>query len=268
MLKQRVITSVLLIAGSLGAIAWLPNSALTLVLLLLILLGGWEWSRLTHLNHLTEQVIYLLILGVCAYVAWVVTIERRDLLLVILGAFWWTMVLVVLAVYRPAFLVSRRLRYGFRVAGVLTLIPAWVAIADLHRGAPKWLIFLLGLIWISDSAAYFTGRRYGKTPLAPAISPNKTREGFWGGMTAAVVSALIGALWLELPMIAWVYFIALSLLTTLYSVVGDLFESLLKRYAAVKDSSNLLPGHGGILDRIDSMTAAAPLFLLGMSWFS
>jgi phosphatidate cytidylyltransferase len=144
---------------------------------------------------------------------------------------------------------------------------AWVALAGL-RDAPAFgvplVLFLMGLVWIADSGAFFAGRRWGRHKLAPRISPKKTREGAYGALAATLVFAAITGLLLDMDVASWALFILISMVTVLFSIVGDLFESMVKRQHDVKDSGVLLPGHGGVLDRIDSMQAAAPIFLLGM----
>ena len=128
----------------------------------------------------------------------------------------------------------------------------------------KNLLFLLLLIWTADSGAYFAGRKYGKNKLAPLISPGKTKEGAYAAFAASGIVAFFGGLWLDLSFIQFVFFILLSAIVVIYSIGGDLLESVYKRRAGVKDSGALLPGHGGVLDRIDSLMSAAPIFTLGV----
>ena len=142
-----------------------------------------------------------------------------------------------------------------------------MALLALHDGAalgPGYVVFLFMLVWIADSGAYFAGRRWGRTKLASHVSPGKTREGVYGALTAALGFAVIGALVLGLGVTQWPLFILICMVTVIFSIIGDLFESMLKRQRGIKDSGSLLPGHGGILDRVDSMTAAAPVFVLGL----
>ena len=127
-------------------------------------------------------------------------------------------------------------------------------------------MFLLALVWVADITAYFVGKRFGKNKLAPLLSPGKSREGVIGALLASLVMAIIGLRIFTFDKQASMYFIGLCVLTALISVVGDLYESLLKRKAGAKDSGTILPGHGGVLDRIDSLTAAAPIYLLGLYW--
>ena len=147
--------------------------------------------------------------------------------------------------------------------GPLLLIATTLAIYYLWLGHPWWLMYLFALVWVADSGAYFSGKAFGKHKLIPDVSPNKTIEGLVGGLALTVI--VIAAVAYYRHLMGWhlVGFVMLSMVTVLASVLGDLFESLLKRQANIKDSGNLLPGHGGVLDRIDSILAAAPIFALG-----
>ncbi|MGD9841935.1 MAG: phosphatidate cytidylyltransferase, partial [Steroidobacteraceae bacterium] len=147
------------------------------------------------------------------------------------------------------------------LAGVLTLVPAWICISSLLLLDPSWLLFMLLLVVCTDIGGFLFGRRFGHTKLAAQVSPGKTWEGVFGGLLLSMSVAVAGAYWFAQPMKT---FLGVCLLTVMISIVGDLSESLFKRHAGLKDSGNILPGHGGILDRIDSITAAAPMFLYGL----
>jgi len=155
-------------------------------------------------------------------------------------------------------------------AGTLAIVPAWAALVLVHHGEPnghRWLLTALAIVWAADSGAYFAGRAFGRRKLAPRISPNKTVEGLLGGLAAGLVVAL-GFGWLAgvaAADIGWLLLVAA--LAVLASVLGDLFESLLKRHAGAKDSGSVIPGHGGVLDRIDGVLAALPVFALGKEIF-
>ncbi len=259
----------LLAVGTVTAALLLPSAAFGVALLAVVMLGAWEWARLTGLGR-ESRLVYLALVAACALGLWQLFDRGYPLVPIVLGVAWWLVALVALAVDEPGETRGRLKALWLRAAGLFTLVPAWIAAIALHRlnPQPDWLIFLLALVWLADSAAFFTGRLLGKTQLAPVISPSKTREGVFGALVANGILAALGAWWFELPAVLWVYFIALCMITTLLSVAGDLFESLLKRHAGVKDSGTMLPGHGGILDRIDSAMAAAPPFVLGLHWMS
>ena len=154
-------------------------------------------------------------------------------------------------------------------AGTLAVVPAWCALAVIHVEEPhghRWLLLVLMVIWAADTGAYFVGRKLGRHKLSPRISPNKTVEGLLGGAAAGLLVAvagapLAGATLAQLPAVALV-----AVATVGFSVVGDLYESLLKRHVGAKDSGDLIPGHGGLLDRLDSVFAALPVFALGKDW--
>jgi phosphatidate cytidylyltransferase len=149
---------------------------------------------------------------------------------------------------------------------LIVLIPTWLAVVALHESGeqgPLLVMYLLSLIWVADSGAYFSGRAWGKRKLAPSVSPGKSWEGVGGGALLSLAYAVGAAQVLGLPGNQWPLFVVLSLVTVLFSVLGDLTESMFKRHAGIKDSGTLLPGHGGVLDRIDSVTAAAPVFVVG-----
>ena len=151
------------------------------------------------------------------------------------------------------------------LAGLCALVPAWLALARLRLGGPRgaeWVLFCLLLVWMADIGAYFAGRRFGRRRLAPEVSPGKTWEGVLGGVAACIPVAVGGSFWFSVPLGG---FLVLCLAAVACSIVGDLTESLLKRFAGVKDSGTLFPGHGGVMDRIDSLTAAAPVLLLGLT---
>ncbi|WP_338036112.1 phosphatidate cytidylyltransferase [Halomonas binhaiensis] len=145
-------------------------------------------------------------------------------------------------------------------------MPTWIGFNVLRDSGGVWLLFVLLLVWCADTGAYFFGRAFGKRKLAPKVSPGKSWEGVLGGMGVTAFLAVIFSLWQSLDLGATIVLVVVTLGVTLTSVLGDLLESMLKRHRGLKDSSQLLPGHGGILDRIDSLTAAVPVFALFFSW--
>jgi phosphatidate cytidylyltransferase len=153
------------------------------------------------------------------------------------------------------------------LVGIVVLVPTWWALVALHELSPSgryYLLFLLALVWAADSAAYFAGRLWGTNKLAPSISPGKTWEGVWGALIAGLLLGILGVIVFGVQGSRWVAFVVLCTATVAFSILGDLAESAFKRQSGLKDSGYLLPGHGGILDRVDSLTAAAPVFMLGL----
>jgi phosphatidate cytidylyltransferase len=193
----------------------------------------------------------------------------RDILfLIFIG---WLFAFVWLVITPAEEILSNAINvYARGLIGVALLVPTWLSVLSLHSlqgHGPYLLLSLFAIIGVADSGAYFTGRLMGITRLAPDISPGKTVEGVYGGLVASLlISALIGWLF-DFSGLAMAAFICVGLFCVIFSIVGDLFESVAKRSAGVKDSGCCLPGHGGVMDRIDSYTAAAPLYLLALSWF-
>lgn len=180
---------------------------------------------------------------------------------------WWLLSLViwVLATAWVLEYPNKETWYGRRLVfmGVIILTAAITAMYGLWQMSPWWLMYVFLLVWCADSGAYFVGRKLGKTKLAPRVSPNKSVEGLLGGLVTSGLVAIIVGYYLELSGVALALFLLLSALTVSASVLGDLFESMLKRRAGIKDSGSILPGHGGVLDRIDSLLSATPIFALG-----
>ncbi len=203
--------------------------------------------------------------GGVSLMAWAMAKGYSPLPLLLTAALWWAWWMVRIQRIRhiePAQGVDRSASAG----GVLMLVSTWIGLVWLHglTQGPNLVLCLLLLIWIADSAAYFTGRRWGRHKLAPVVSPGKTLEGVLGALGGGLLWGLVLASWFGRGWGQQAGVVALCLLTVLVSVYGDLYESLLKRRRGVKDSGRLLPGHGGLLDRIDSLMAAAPVFALGL----
>jgi phosphatidate cytidylyltransferase len=264
MLKLRVITALILAPLVLGSIFFVPHVVSAAVLGLLVVLGAWEWSAFPGFKRWSARLLYTALIGAGLLVLWQVGVGDQQLdVILLLSVLWWCLALAWIA-----FFPAHMNRAGAAFAGVLVLLPAWLALVRLHAHGPKpegpqLLTFLLLLIVAADVGAYFAGRRFGQHKLAPRVSPGKTWEGVAGGLAGATTLALGGAYWFGLQLIP---FLLLCVFVVLVSVVGDLTESLFKRHAGIKDSGNLLPGHGGILDRVDSLTAAGPFFFLGMQY--
>lgn len=273
MLSERVFTALALVPLFVAAVLWLPHLALAAVFGVVVLLGALEWLGLSGLNGLTQRALGLA--GACLAMAALFPLlaaSQAVLGLLTAAVLWWLVVTLVLARVDAEPEPRTGADLAQALSGLPVLVPAWAALVVLHDQGelgPLLVLFLVILIWLSDTAAYFGGRAWGRAKLAPYLSPGKTRAGVYSALGAASLCA-IALVWWAPPgrLNPWLA-LALCWLTTLVSVVGDLFESLLKRQRGVKDSGRLLPGHGGVLDRIDSLTAAAPVFALGwllMGW--
>jgi phosphatidate cytidylyltransferase len=268
-LKQRIITALILAPAAIWLVLFASTQVLGVALGLVVLLGALEWARLAGYSEPLGRALFLigLTLLMVAAEAW-----RRDQggqWIYLAASLWWLGVLGLLLRRRQGNLGEAQGKSPLALlAGILVLLPAWLAMVELHQrqpAGPGLLLFVLLMIWLADIGAYFAGRRFGKTKLAPAISPGKTLEGVYGALFTLLLSGLVLHLWGVLPQLGLLPLLLLCLLVGLFSIVGDLFESLLKRRRGVKDSGRLLPGHGGVLDRIDSLTAALPLFLFGLN---
>ena len=262
-LRIRVITGIVLAAvlglilimadGQLGGLLW------RLVVLSLALLGAWEWGRLLGDTKWSRVGFGIGLMVICLMVLIALggplqgTMEEAQKIVAAL----WSVMLIRLAVGGS----STRADFALLMAMGLMAIP--VAALVVMNLPVRWVVSLLVLVISGDIAAFFVGRRYGTTRLSPEISPGKTRAGLWGALLAAAVLGAPLGWWLELPATAIPVFGLLALVTVCFGGVGDLTASLLKRQARVKDSGRLFPGHGGVLDRIDSMLGAAPIFAVG-----
>jgi phosphatidate cytidylyltransferase len=257
MLKQRIITAVVgLIA--LGLVLFvLPPLAAELIIVLVIIAGAWEWSAFLQCRSVTMRIVYvsLVAAGMAA-----INLAWPDAVMSVLQAalLWWLLALVW------TFVFPTRIPLAFRwLCGGFVLLPLYTALVLLYEVSPAVLLFALLIVWAADIGAYFVGKRFGRVKLAPKISPGKTWEGVLGGMALVVILTLGRSLWIDSNLAALVPF---CLGVAGLSIVGDLTVSMFKRTAGLKDSGTLFPGHGGVLDRIDSVSAAAPLFALGLPW--
>ncbi|MEB4591867.1 phosphatidate cytidylyltransferase [Candidatus Thiothrix sp. Deng01] len=263
MLKQRIITGLVLILLVFAGICFLPTDLFGLFSLVFIVgLGAWEWAGLTGC-YLPEKRMAGAMMILLASIP-LVFIKPVPVLVLAVSVPVWLAVLVALKIYPHNAGFYKKHALAMRLSGIFVLLPAWYALMQLHIMHYSYVIYLIMLVAIADTAAFFAGRRFGRHKLAPDLSPGKTKEGVSGAVLATAVWAVLGLFWLNLPAGKEVWFVVLSMFVVLMSVAGDLFESLLKREAGVKDSGQILPGHGGILDRVDGLLAAAPLFALGL----
>ncbi|MEP6633704.1 MAG: phosphatidate cytidylyltransferase [Luteimonas sp.] len=275
MTRTRVLAALTMAPFVIAAVLFLPTPWVVAVAAVMFLAGLWEWLKLADIDDTLARTVLLVVnLALMVALVWASRSNSGGSmilfeLMIVLGVVWWLLAMIWLKHYDFASDHDTHARVFKLAAGTLAVIPAWCALGVIHAGQPnghRWLLIALAIVWAADSGAYFAGRKFGKRKLSPRISPNKTVEGMIGGLLAAVAVALIGAPLAgadvaQLPAVVLVAVIAVG-----FSVVGDLFESLLKRHVGAKDSGDLIPGHGGILDRIDGVLAALPVFALGKAW--
>lgn len=270
MLKQRIITALILAPIALGGFFLLDGAAFALFIGAVVTLGAWEWARLAGFEAQPVRVAYAAVVAVLLFVLYQLPALAPVLLL--LGILWWVAATFLVVGYPE----SARYWAGVPaklVIGLLILLPAWQGLVLIKQmPLANWLILaVMVLVWGADIGAYFSGRAFGKRKLAPKVSPGKSWEGVYGGVAACLLIAVGVGVVRGWSGGEFVLALAGTALVVAVSVVGDLTESMFKRQAGLKDSSNLLPGHGGVLDRIDSLTAAIPMFtvlLWGAGWGS
>ncbi len=258
MLKQRVISALVAIALLLIVLYQLPQPVARLVIAVLFVAAAWEWSGFLAFSATPGRLTYVASIVALQVAAWWLvpgTISYELVLYLAIG--WWVTALAWMFFYPTT--IPQAVGW---ICGVLVLLPAYVALDWLYMRSPSLLLFLLAIVWAADIGAYFAGKRFGRVKLAPNISPGKTWEGVVGGLVAVSLLAAAYGFWGNNKIAVLIPFcLAIGLL----SVIGDLTVSMFKRHAGIKDSGKLFPGHGGLLDRIDSVTAASTLFAAGVA---
>jgi len=262
MLKTRVLTVLLLLPLFLAALFLLPDIGWALLMLGVVLIGAHEWSKISAFSGF-QGWLYVLLTLIIGMALLPESSRSANLVLYGMAFLFWT------------FLVPLWLRNQWRarqwtimaLIGWVVLIPTWLALVELRTFGPGLFLGLLAVVWVADTAAYFAGRKFGRHKLAPAISPGKTWEGVAGAFLGVTLYGMAWGMWDGSAVLfssgLWLGILLLWLLT-LFSILGDLFESWMKRVAGLKDSGQILPGHGGVLDRIDALTAALPLAAFGL----
>ncbi|MFZ5656600.1 MAG: phosphatidate cytidylyltransferase [Pseudomonadota bacterium] len=272
MTRTRIAAALVMAPVAIAAILLLPTPWMMIAAAVVFLGGLWEWFDLAEVeDSLARGVLLLANLALMVAIVWASRSSEGGTLVLyqlasIVGIVWWLLALLWLRHFDFGSNHESWARTLKLAAGTLAVVPAWCALTWLHADGPngnRWLLAALAAVWAADTGAYFVGRHLGRHKLAPRVSPNKTVEGMVGGVVAGTIAsvafaAFAGARGADLPKAALVAAVAI-----LFSVVGDLYESLLKRHVGKKDSGRLIPGHGGVLDRIDAVLAALPAFALG-----
>ena len=257
MLKQRVVTGVILLFVATSVVLFAPDRIFSLITAGLLTLGAWEWAYISGFSRQWQRLAYA---GLSALALWRLSMVGVTFLL---GAsiVWWLVAWMLLVSYPDSRTVWRHPATRL-VIGWMVLMPAWAGLDFLKKqeGGNLLVLQLFVMVWGADIGAYFAGKKWGRRKLAPQVSPGKTWEGVWGGLTLVTVLSLILGWHRQLAALPMLELLLQGWLICLFSVLGDLFESVFKREQGIKDSGQLLPGHGGLMDRMDGLVAATPLF--------
>ncbi len=260
-LARRILTAGLLLAVFVPAILWAPAWGWAILMAGVIGVAAHEWARLSHFAPLSAKAYALLIAACALILPFISGPDWPALLKTLIGA-----AVVFWLLVAPLWLLGGwqvKPQLARALIGAVLLLPAWAALLALHARGPAVLLGVLAVVWIADTAAYFAGRRFGRRKLAPTISPGKTWEGVIGALVALTLYAGAVSLLAGMPLLS----LSLMVAGLLYlSVLGDLFESWIKRLAGMKDSGTLLPGHGGVLDRIDGLLSTLPIATGMLMW--
>ena len=263
MLYQRISTAIPLAIFVFWIIFFQTTSVFSYFLFFIIFIAAYEWARLSGLSNAILRIVYAAVLAVLTWSLQEYATAYLSLV-IYLAVFWWAGVSYYLTFVTPKS-VDTRLKVNKLLIAIIVLPAAALAMQKIHgfnQGA-AWLFYALSLVWVADIGAYFSGKNFGKQKLAPTISPGKTKEGLYGAVLATTLYTLAASYYFALDIEQTTLLVMLSVILTFVSVSGDLYISLLKREIGLKDTGRILPGHGGILDRIDSVLAAMPVFITG-----
>lgn len=277
MLKLRVITALVLFFAAIYCIFFLSNAMFALVMGIVVLLGAYEWAGFARFPSQLAKLAFVFIVATVIYSIWLVNFILSSQVMNFIAAAFWLMNFILVVKYpgSASFWKSRPLIIA--LIGILLLTLTWYSVISVHAiqdfefgqstlSGSYLLFFSLMLVWSADTGAYFSGKRFGKNKLAPQVSPGKTWEGVAGGLLLALFIAFLFSLFYHGSVQDYLNVFMITIVTVAFSVIGDLMESMFKRQTGIKDSGNLLPGHGGILDRIDGVTAAGPVFFIALSF--
>ena len=266
MLKQRIITAALLIPMVIEVIFLLDAAWFSAVFAVFVAVGAWEWAGLCKLSEKYKYLYSLITVLILAGLYWTSDSDVYNSV-IFSGVVYWFIAVILVFLYQKQRNLLSKSPLVLLIVGLLLLIPMWVSLTVLKsfpENGASLIMFLMLLIWGADTAAYFVGKKWGKRRLASRVSPGKTWEGSIGGIVAGIAIALAYVTVSDAISNGGIALIALSILTVSISIIGDLMESMVKREADIKDSGSIFPGHGGVMDRIDSLTAAGPVFAFGI----
>lgn len=268
MLKYRLLTAFLMGPIILWGIFSLPEFWFSFAAVILVTIGAWEWSALSGLTKSLERTLFVLF-NVALYLA-ILYLQNSSInhAVIYSSVAWWLISIPLLLTFPFKDNHFLRLNFTKALVGVLLLLATLISMVLIRSNpnyGPEFVLYIILMIWFADSGAYFAGRAFGKNKLIPNVSPGKTWEGVIGALVVTVVSSIVAIDILKVPSSNSVFFVLITFVAVLYSIVGDLSESMFKRMSDIKDSGHILPGHGGILDRIDSLMSALPVFFIGLS---
>jgi len=262
MLLKRILTTSVIAPIVVFGILVLTQTGFALALALVLIISSWEYCDLIQIKYLAGKSLYALLILVVTY--FLSSAPSNLTVVLYAGAVWWLIALIWVVMFPKGSNLLRKTLTVKLINGLFIFVPMAISLMALHLQDKTLVLFLLILIWSADIGAYFAGKFFGKNKLCPSVSPGKTLEGVYGGIALTQVVAIMYVyISTQTPLLNdFLIFSFLALSVSLVSVLGDLFESVLKRIAEVKDSGSILPGHGGLLDRIDSLTSSAPIFFI------
>ncbi len=263
MLKLRLFSGGVLASVLLAVILYLPEWMVALTFGLIFTIGGWEWAGMTYPR---SRISYVAVVVLLTTILWFFSYYYYMPGLFLLVLLVWAVILVATINYTKTEQVAHRWQQPMAWSGLIILPIAWLGTIEVYRIQPFILVYVFAIAGFADSFAYLAGKKFGRHKLAPDLSPNKTIEGVLGGVAAVFLLAILASVAASQPASVTIPFIMLSVACAFVSVIGDLFVSMMKREAGVKDAGRILPGHGGILDRFDSHLAVIPFFYLGLYW--
>ncbi|MCS5558038.1 MAG: phosphatidate cytidylyltransferase [Oceanospirillaceae bacterium] len=262
MLRSRIATALVLAPLTLGAVFFLPHQAFALFMALVVLMGAWEWTAMMRLVSRSQRTVYVLAVLFAIVVLQKLMAQYPQGVFVV-AVVWWLMATMLVVQY-PRFSTVWCRRPVKGLVGLLILVPTWAAMVSIRQmdQGPWLMVYLFLLVWGADTGAYFAGKRFGKRKLMPRVSPAKSWAGVGGAVATVLLVSMLVQPYLHFAHDMGVGIYLLAVVVLFVSVIGDLTESMFKRQCGIKDSGSILPGHGGVMDRIDSLTAAAPIFAL------
>lgn len=262
---KRIATALVLIPLALLGVFKLDQNYFAVCAAALCMIGAYEWGAFCDLKPVFYRILYAVTYLLPFLAIWLYKDDKAFVFsLLLLNLIFWLCAFFWMYRYSKSEQPVDLSNMAKLATGYMTIAPMWLALFSIQSVSPWIIIWLFFIIWGADSGAYFVGRKFGKKKLAEKLSPKKTMEGVYGGVVTSAIIAVVGIYLLKIEVRTIPYWVVLAIITVLFSIAGDLFESMLKRLKGIKDSGSIFPGHGGVMDRIDSLTSAAPLFFFGM----